>query len=158
VIEVADVIQIGARNMQNYTLLAEAGRAGVPVLLKRGLAATLEELLMAVSTCSEGNEDTCERDPTFETATLHPDPMAVPVPAASHLPVVATRATRRARPRAAASPPPQPRRGRIIVEVHYDPEAAICDGPQAVPADEFAAYVEQVQRVAAVVGNELSAL
>ena len=92
--EVADVVQIGARNMQNYTLLSEIGRAGIPVLLKRGLSATLEELLMAAEyVLKEGNERVmlCERGiRTFETAyrfTL--DLMAVPVlKQLSHLPVV----------------------------------------------------------------------
>ena len=94
VLEVADVIQIGARNMQNYSLLAEVGRAGRPVLLKRGLSATLEELLMAAEyILKEGNESVmlCERGiRTFETAyrfTL--DLMAVPVlKELSHLPVI----------------------------------------------------------------------
>ena len=92
--EVADVVQIGARNMQNYTLLSEIGRAGIPVPLKRGLSATLEELLMAAEyVLKEGNEQVmlCERGiRTFETAyrfTL--DLMAVPVlKQLSHLPVV----------------------------------------------------------------------
>ena len=94
VLEVADVIQVGARNMQNYTLLTEIGRAGRPVLLKRGLSATLEELLMAAEyILKEGNEDVmlCERGiRTFETAyrfTL--DLMAVPVlKELTHLPVI----------------------------------------------------------------------
>ena len=94
VAEVADVIQLGARNMQNYTLLTEVGRAGIPVLLKRGLSATLEELLMAAEyVLKEGNEDVmlCERGiRTFETGyrfTL--DLMAVPVlKELTHLPVV----------------------------------------------------------------------
>ena len=94
VLEVADVIQIGARNMQNYTLLAEIGRTGSPVLLKRGLSATLEELLMAAEyVLKEGNPNVmlCERGiRTFETAyrfTL--DLMAVPVlKELTHLPVI----------------------------------------------------------------------
>jgi 3-deoxy-7-phosphoheptulonate synthase len=94
VLEVADVIQIGARNMQNYPLLSELGRAGRPVLLKRGLAATLDELLMAAEyILKEGNPSVmlCERGiRTFETAyrfTL--DLMAVPVlKELSHLPVI----------------------------------------------------------------------
>ena len=94
VLEVADVIQIGARNMQNYTLLSEVGRAGRPVLIKRGLSSTLEELLMAAEyMLKEGNEDVmlCERGiRTFETAyrfTL--DLMAVPVlKELTHLPVI----------------------------------------------------------------------
>src|ERR671936_1081969 len=94
VLEVADVVQIGARNMQNYTLLAELGRAGRAVLLKRGLAATLEELLMAAEyILKEGNEDVilCERGiRTFETATRFTlDLGAVPyLKLHTHLPVI----------------------------------------------------------------------
>ena len=102
VLEVADVIQVGARNMQNYSLLAEIGRSGRAVLIKRGLAATLEELLMAAEyVLKEGNEDVilCERGiRTFETATRFTlDIMAIPVlKQMSHLPVVVDRATPRA--------------------------------------------------------------
>ena len=110
VLEVADVIQVGARNMQNYSLLAEIGRSGRAVLLKRGLAATLEELLMAAEyVLKEGNEDVilCERGiRTFETATRFTlDIMAIPVlKQLSHLPVVVdpSHAAGPARPRAAA--------------------------------------------------------
>jgi 3-deoxy-7-phosphoheptulonate synthase len=167
VLEVADVIQIGARSMQNYSLLAELGRAGRPVLLKRGLAATLEELLMSAEyILKEGNEDVilCERGiRTFETATRFTlDIMAVPVlKQMSHLPVVVDpshAAGRRDLVLPLSLAAAAAGADGIIVEVHHNPEAAICDGPQAVPADEFAEYAEQVQRVAAVVGNELSAL
>ena len=167
VLEVADVIQIGARNMQNYALLAELGCAGRPVLLKRGLAATLEELLMAAEyILKEGNEEVilCERGiRTFETATRFTlDIMAVPVlRQLTHLPVVVDpshAAGRRDLVLPLSLAAAAVGADGIIVEVHHDPEAAICDGPQAVPADEFSEYAEQVQRVAAVVGNELSAL
>jgi 3-deoxy-7-phosphoheptulonate synthase len=167
VLEVADVIQIGARSMQNYTLLSELGRAGRPVLLKRGLSATLEELLMAAEyILKEGNEDVilCERGiRTFETATRFTlDIMAVPeLKELSHLPEVVDpshAAGRRDLVEPLSLAAAAAGADGIIVEVHNDPEAAICDGPQAVPADEFAAYAEQLQRVAAIVGNELSAL
>jgi 3-deoxy-7-phosphoheptulonate synthase len=167
VLEVADVIQIGARNMQNYSLLAELGRAGRPVLLKRGLAATLEELLMAAEyILKEGNENVilCERGiRTFETATRFTlDIMAVPVlKQMSHLPVIVDpshAAGRRDLVLPLSLAAAAAGADGIIVEVHNDPETAICDGPQAVPADDFADFAEQVQRVAAVVGNELSAL
>ncbi len=167
ILEVADVIQIGARNMQNYSLLAELGRAGRPVLLKRGLAATLEELLMAAEyILKEGNEDVilCERGiRTFETATRFTlDIMAVPVlKQLSHLPVIVDpshAAGRRDLVLPLSLAAAAAGADGIIVEVHHNPETAICDGPQAVPADDFAEYAEQVQRVAAVVGNELSAL
>jgi 3-deoxy-7-phosphoheptulonate synthase len=167
VLEVADVIQIGARNMQNYSLLSELGRAGRPVLLKRGLSATLEELLMAAEyILKEGNEDVilCERGiRTFETATRFTlDIMAVPVlKQLSHLPVVVDpshAAGRRDLVLPLSLAAAAAGADGVIVEVHTNPDAAICDGPQAIPADEFAEYAEQLQRVAAVVGNELSAL
>jgi len=167
VLEVADVIQIGARSMQNYSLLSELGRAGRPVLLKRGLSATLEELLMAAEyILKEGNEDVilCERGiRTFETATRFTlDIMAVPVlKELSHLPVVVDpshAAGRRDLVGPLSLAAAAAGADGIIVEVHNDPETAICDGPQAVPADDFAEYAEQLQRVAAIVGNELSAL
>jgi 3-deoxy-7-phosphoheptulonate synthase len=167
VLEVADVIQVGARNMQNYTLLAEIGRSGRAVLLKRGLSATLEELLMAAEyILKEGNDDVilCERGiRTFETATRFTlDIMAVPVlKQLTHLPVVVDpshAAGRRDLVLPLSLAAAAAGADGIIVEVHHDPEAAICDGPQAVPADDFPAYVEQVQRVTEVVGKELSAL
>jgi 3-deoxy-7-phosphoheptulonate synthase len=167
VLEVADVIQVGARNMQNYTLLAEIGRSGRAVLLKRGLSATLEELLMAAEyILKEGNGDVilCERGiRTFETATRFTlDIMAVPVlKQLTHLPVVVDpshAAGRRDLVLPLSLAAAAAGADGIIVEVHHDPEAAICDGPQAVPADDFPAYVEQVQRVTEVVGKELSAL
>ena len=167
VLEVADVIQVGARNMQNYTLLAEIGRSGRAVLLKRGLSATLEELLMAAEyILKEGNGDVilCERGiRTFETATRFTlDIMAVPVlKQLTHLPVVVDpshAAGRRDLVLPLSLAAAAAGADGIIVEVHHDPETAICDGPQAVPADDFPAYVEQVQRVTEVVGKELSAL
>ena len=156
VLEVADVIQIGARNMQNYPLLTEIGRSGRPVLLKRGLSATLEELLMAAEyVLKEGNENVmlCERGiRTFETAyrfTL--DLTAVPVlKELTHLPVIVdpSHAAGPARPRRAAVA--RRRRGRAPTASSSrstrDPEEAICDGPQALVADDFAAYAEQVER------------
>jgi 3-deoxy-7-phosphoheptulonate synthase len=165
VLEVADVIQIGARNMQNFSLLAEVGRSGCPALLKRGLSSTLEELLMAAEyILKEGNESVilCERGiRTFETAyrfTL--DLTAVPVlKQLSHLPVVVDPSHAAGRrdlvvplSLAAAAVGAD----GIIVEVHPRPEEAICDGPQALVADEFADYVERVQAAASVAGKALS--
>ena len=165
VLEVADVIQIGARNMQNYTLLAEVGRSGCPVLLKRGLSATLEELLMAAEyILKEGNERVilCERGiRTFETAyrfTL--DLMAVPVlRQLSHLPVVVDpshAAGRRDLVTPLSLAAAAAGADGIIVEVHPNPEEAICDGPQALRADEFAEYASLVERAAAVAGKAFS--
>jgi 3-deoxy-7-phosphoheptulonate synthase len=165
VLEVADVIQVGARNMQNYSLLAEIGRSGRPVLLKRGLAAQVEELLMAAEyVLKEGNDQVmlCERGiRTFETATRFTlDIMAIPVlKELSHLPVVVDPSHAAGKHElvlplslAAAAAGAD----GIIVEVHHEPEAAICDGPQAVPADSFRDYVDQVERIAEIVGKEMS--
>jgi 3-deoxy-7-phosphoheptulonate synthase len=165
VLEVADVIQIGARNMQNFTLLAEIGRSGVPALLKRGLSSTLEELLMAAEyILKEGNESVmlCERGiRTFETAyrfTL--DLMAVPVlKELSHLPVIVDpshAAGRRDLVMPLSLAAAAAGADGIIVEVHPRPEEAICDGPQQLVADEFGEYLERVQAAAAVAGKALS--
>jgi 3-deoxy-7-phosphoheptulonate synthase len=167
VLEVADVVQLGARNMQNYTLLTELGRSGRPVLLKRGLSSTLEELLMAAEyVLKEGNEAVmlCERGiRTFETAyrfTL--DLMAVPVlKELTHLPVVVAPSHAAGRRdlvtpmslAAAASGA-----DGIIVETHSDPDQAICDGPQQVRAGEFADYLRQVEQAAALAGKETQAV
>ena len=163
VLEVADVLQIGARNMQNYTLLTEIGRSGRPVLLKRGLSATLEELLMAAEyVLKEGNADVmlCERGiRTFETAyrfTL--DLMAVPVlKEQTHLPVIVDpshAAGRRDLVLPLSLAAAAAGADGVIVEVHPDPEQAICDGPQALHADGFADYVRQVEQAAALAGKE----
>jgi 3-deoxy-7-phosphoheptulonate synthase len=165
VAEVADVIQIGARSMQNYTLLSEAGRTGIPVLLKRGLSSTLEELLMAAEyVLKEGNENVmlCERGiRTFETAyrfTL--DLLAVPaLHELTHLPVIVDpshAAGRRDWVKPMSLAAAAAGADGIIVEVHNQPEEAICDGPQAVPTEDFAGYAEQLRLVAEVAGKELS--
>ena len=166
VLEVADVIQVGARNMQNYTLLTEIGRSGRPALLKRGLSATLEELLMAAEyILKEGNPNVllCERGiRTFEPAYRYTlDLTAVPVlKELSHLPVIVDpshAAGRRALVLPLSLAAAAAGADGIIVEVHPKPEEAICDGPQALASDGFAEYVEQVERAAAVAGKVLSA-
>jgi 3-deoxy-7-phosphoheptulonate synthase len=165
VLEVADVIQIGARNMQNYVLLTEIGRSGRPALLKRGLSATLEELLMAAEyILKEGNERVmlCERGiRTHETAyrfTL--DLLAIPVlNELSHLPVIVDpshAAGRRDWVQPMSLAAAAAGADGIIVEVHNEPEEAICDGPQAIPTEVFAEYAEQLQRVAELAGKEVS--
>ena len=167
VLEVADVIQIGARNMQNYPLLAEIGRSGRPALLKRGLSSTLDELLMAAEyILKEGNPNVmlCERGiRTFETAyrfTL--DLMAVPVlKELSHLPVIVDpshAAGRRDLVLPLSLAAAAVGADGIIVEVHPNPDEAICDGPQALRADGFAEYTIAVQRAAALAGKALSAV
>jgi 3-deoxy-7-phosphoheptulonate synthase len=162
VLEVADVIQIGARNMQNYALLSEVGRSQCPVLIKRGLSSTLDELLMAAEyVLKEGNPNVllCERGiRTFETAyrfTL--DLTAVPVlKELSHLPVIVDPSHAPGRrdlveplSLAAAAAGAD----GIIVEVHPQPEEAICDGPQQLRTEGFAEYARKVEAVAAVAGK-----
>jgi 3-deoxy-7-phosphoheptulonate synthase len=160
--EVADVVQIGARNMQNYTLLTEVGRSGLPVMIKRGLSSTLEELLMSAEyVLKEGNENVmlCERGiRTFETAyrfTL--DITAIPVlKELSHLPVIVDPSHAPGRrdwvqplSLAAAAAGAD----GIIVETHPEPDEAICDGPQQIPADAFADYAQRVFRAAELAGK-----
>jgi len=165
VLEVADVVQIGARNMQNYPLLAEIGRSGRPALLKRGLSSTLDELLMAAEyILKEGNPNVmlCERGiRTFETAyrfTL--DLMAVPVlKELSHLPVIVDpshAAGRRDLVTPLSLAAAAVGADGIIVEVHPNPDEAICDGPQALRTADFAEYALAVERAAALAGKALS--
>ena len=165
VADVVDVIQVGARNMQNYALLEVVGKLGKPVLLKRGLSSTLEELLMAADyVLKEGNERVilCERGiRTFETAmrfTL--DVGAVPwLKLHTHLPVIvdpshAAGDRRLVAPlaRAAAAVGAD----GIIVEVAEDPDAAWCDGPQQLHARDFGAFARSVAEHAALEGKQLS--
>ncbi len=165
VLEVADVIQLGARNMQNYTLLTEVGRAGRPVLLKRGLSATLDELLMSAEyILKEGNTDVmlCERGiRTYETGyrfTL--DLMAVPVlKELTHLPVIVDpshAAGRRDLVPALSMAAAAAGADGVVVEVHPDPENAICDGPQQLRSEDFASYLRRMEQVAEIAGKELA--
>src|SRR5580692_8608991 len=167
VLEVADVIQVGARNMANFPLLTEIGRSGRPVLLKRGLSSTLDELLMAAEyVLKEGNPNVmlCERGiRTFETAyrfTL--DLMAVPVlKELSHLPVIVDpshAAGRRDLVTPLSLAAAAVGADGIIVEVHPNPEEAICDGPQQLRAADFAEYARAVERATALAGKALSAV
>jgi 3-deoxy-7-phosphoheptulonate synthase len=164
-LEVVDVIQVGARNMQNYPLLAEIGRCGRPALLKRGLSSTLEELLMAAEyILKEGNPNVmlCERGiRTFETAyrfTL--DLTAIPVlKEMTHLPVIVDpshAAGRRALVEPLSLAAAAAGADGIIVEVHPHPEEAICDGPQQLYAADFAEYAAKVEQAAALAGKALS--
>jgi 3-deoxy-7-phosphoheptulonate synthase len=163
--EHADVVQIGARNMQNYALLEVAGRLGKPVLLKRGLSSSLEELLQAADyVLKEGEERVvlCERGiRTFETATRFTlDLGAIPwLKLHTHLPVIvdpshASGDRRLVEPlsRAAAAVGAD----GIIVEVHDHPEEALCDGPQALGTATFDAYVTGVAAHAGLVGRRLA--
>jgi 3-deoxy-7-phosphoheptulonate synthase len=163
--EAVDVVQVGARNMQNYGLLEVVGKLGKPVLLKRGLSSTLDELLMAADyVLKEGNERVilCERGiRTFETAmrfTL--DLGAVPwLKLHTHLPVIvdpshASGDRRLVAPlaRAAAAVGAD----GIIVEVAEDPEAALCDGPQQLYARDFASFAADVAAHAGLLGKRLA--
>jgi 3-deoxy-7-phosphoheptulonate synthase len=163
--ECADVVQIGARNMQNYGLLEIAGQLGKPVLLKRGLSSTVEELLMAADyVLKEGNEAVilCERGiRTFETATRFTlDLSSVPwLKLHTHLPVIvdpshAAGDRRLVAPlsRAAAAVGAD----GIIVEIAEDPELALCDGPQQLAASDFAAYAQDVAAHAELTGKRLA--
>jgi len=162
VVEVADVIQIGARNVQNFDLLREAGRTGLAVLLKRGMASTIEEwLLSAEYIAREGNSRVilCERGiRTFEPATRATlDISAVPVvKSLSSLPVIVDpshAAGKReyilplARAAVAAGA------DGLIVEIHPTPEHALCDGPQALHAETFGEWVAEVRRIIDVMGK-----
>ena len=162
VAEVADVIQIGARNMQNYALLEVAGRLGKPVLLKRGLSCTLEELLMAADyILKEGNGNVmlCERGiRTFETATRFTlDLGAVPyLKLHTHLPVIVDpshAAGDRRLVEALACGAAAVGADGIIVEVHEDPEEAMCDGPQQLHTRDFPRFAQRVLATAALNGR-----
>ena len=161
----ADVIQIGARNMQNYALLEVAGKLGKPVLLKRGLSSSLDELLMAADyILKEGNPNVmlCERGiRTFETATRFTlDLVGDPVAEAAHAPARDRRPQPRVRRpparRAAGAAAAAVGADGIIVEVHQDPEVALCDGPQALYARDFAGFAERVSAHAGLEGRSLS--
>jgi 3-deoxy-7-phosphoheptulonate synthase len=162
----ADVIQIGARNMQNFSLLKRAGRARKPVLLKRGISATLEEFLMAAEyIMSEGNYNIvlCERGiRTFADHTRNTLDLSI-VPAVqrlSHLPIIVdpshgTGKRNKVTPlsRAAIAVGAD----GLIVEVHHDPDRALSDGMQSLYPDQFDALMQQVRQIAAVLGRNIPA-
>ncbi len=158
----SDVLQIGARNMQNYPLLHAAGESQHPVLLKRGIAATIDELLMAAEyILSHGNRRVmlCERGiRTFETATRNTtDINAIPVlKALTHLPVIldpshSTGHTEYVIPVARAGIAAGA--DGLIVEVHCHPEEALSDGGQSLRPEQFAQMVHQVRQIAQAVGR-----
>src|SRR3954462_7592663 len=164
VLDAADVIQIGARNMQNFMLLAEVGRADKPVLLKRGPSASVEELLMAAEyVAREGNERIvlCERGiKTFEQTTRYTlDLGSVAVlKRETHLPVIVDpshAAGRRDLVLPLARAAVAVGADGIIVESHPRPEEALCDGPQQIPAAEFGAFADEVRALVALMGKEI---
>ncbi len=164
VAEWADVVQIGARNMQNFSLLKKAGRLRKPVLLKRGLSATLEEFLMAAEyVMSEGNYEVilCERGVrTFSDHARNTLDLSI-VPAlqrVSHLPLLVdpSHGTGRrdsvlpmARAAVAAGA------DGVMVEVHNHPESALSDGPQSIYPEQFASMMVELEQLAPIVGRTL---
>lgn len=163
-LEAVDVIQIGARNMQNFDLLKKVGRTNKPILLKRGLSATVEEWLMSAEyIMSEGNPHVilCERGiRTFETYTRNTlDLSAVlAVKLLSHLPVVVdpSHACGRAwMVEGMAMAAVAAGADGLLIEVHNDPANALCDGAQSITPEQFEALMGKVRSVAACVGREV---
>ncbi|TLM98489.1 3-deoxy-7-phosphoheptulonate synthase, partial [bacterium] len=159
-----DIIQIGARNMQNFMLLRQVGKSGKPVLLKRGLSATIEEWLMAAEyIMAEGNYNIilCERGiRTFETYTRNTlDLSAVPlIKRLSHLPVIvdpshATGEWRLVPPLAKGAVAVGA--DGLLIEVHPDPAKALCDGPQSLTPERFTELMRELHTVAGAVGRNL---
>jgi 3-deoxy-7-phosphoheptulonate synthase len=164
VVETADVIQIGARNMQNFLLLSEVGRAQKPVLLKRAPSASVEELLMAAEyVVKEGNAQVmlCERGiRTFERSTRYTlDIGAIPVlKQETHLPVIVDpshAAGRRDLVPALARAAVAAGADGIIVEAHPAPDEALCDGPQLLPTAEFGRFADEIRSLVALMGKEI---
>ena len=165
VAEYADIVQIGARNMQNYSLLRYAGRIGKPILLKRGISATITELLLSAEyILAEGNAQVilCERGIRgFDTATRFVfDLTAIPlVQKLSHLPIVAdpshatglrAKVTPMARAAIAAGA------DGLLVEVHPAPDRALSDGAQSLDPDQFSDLMRQCRAIADVIGRRLA--
>ena len=160
----ADILQIGSRNMQNYSLLEEVGRCRKPVLLKRGMSSTIEELLFAAEYVMKGGNSSvmfCERGiRTFETSSRNTmDLNAVPMlKRISHLPVIVDPShgtghwwmvppLSKAAIAAGAD--------GLLVEVHCDPQKALSDGPQTLRPDRFDQMMRELRRVALAIGAEL---
>ncbi len=163
-VEDVDVIQIGARNMQNFDLLKELGKTKTPILLKRGLSATIEEWLMSAEyIMAGGNENVilCERGiRTYETYTRNTlDLSAIPaVKKLSHLPVIvdpshATGKYWMVEPLAKAAVAVGA--DGLIIEVHNDPENALCDGAQSIKPSKFEKLVNELKPIAQAVGREI---
>lgn len=165
VAEVADIIQVGARNMQNYSLLKKVGRLGKPVLLKRGLSATIQELLLSAEyILAEGNPHVilCERGVRgFDSATRNLfDLSAVPVvKVASHLPIIADPShgtghrdmvIPMARAAVAAGA------DGLLVEVHPNPDRALSDGAQSLYPDQFARLMQEIRLIADAIGRRIA--
>ena len=163
-VEDVDVIQVGARNMQNFELLKELGKTDKPILLKRGLSATIEEWLMSAEYIMAGGNDNvilCERGiRTFENYTRNTlDLSAIPaVKKLSHLPVVvdpshAAGMWWMVEPLAKAAVAVGA--DGLIIEVHNDPEHALCDGAQSLKPERFGRLMQDLKIIAGAVGREL---
>lgn len=160
----ADILQIGSRNMQNYPLLKEVGMLRKPVLLKRGMMATIEEFLLAAEyILNQGNDQVilCERGiRTFETSTRNTlDLSAVPMlKHLCHLPVIVDPSHgtgHRWMVPAMAKAAIAAGADGLIMEVHYKPEEALCDGQQSLSPDEFARLMVDLTKIAKAVGREI---
>lgn len=163
-VEDVDVIQVGARNMQNFELLKELGKTDKPILLKRGLSATIEEWLMSAEYIMAGGNDNvilCERGiRTFETYTRNTlDLSAIPaVKKLSHLPIVidpshASGMWWMVEPMAKAAIAAGA--DGLIIEVHNDPEHALCDGAQSLKPERFAHLMGELKGIAQIIGREM---
>jgi 3-deoxy-7-phosphoheptulonate synthase len=165
VAEYADILQVGARNMQNYTLLRELGKLRKPVLLKRGISATIEELLLSAEyILAGGNYDVilCERGiRTFETYTRNTmDISAIPVvKSLSHLPIVADPSHgtgRRDKVAPMARAAVAAGADGLLLEVHPDPDHALSDGAQSLRPEQFQELMAQLRIIAPAVGRRIS--
>lgn len=164
VAEYADILQIGSRNMQNYPLLKEVGLLRKPILLKRGMMATIEEFLLAAEyILNQGNDQVilCERGiRTFETTTRNTlDLSAIPMlKRLCHLPVIVDPShgtgLRWMVPAMAKAAVAVGADG-LIMEVHYQPEIALCDGQQSLSTDEFTRLVSDLKKVALAIGRDI---
>ena len=159
-----DILQVGARNMQNFNLLTAVGQVRKPVLLKRGMSATIQEWLLASEyIMSGGNYDVifCERGiRTFETYTRNTlDISAIPVlQKLSHLPVIADPSHavgRRDKVMPLARAIVAAGADGVLIEVHHDPEKAVCDGPQSLYPDQFAKLMDELRIIVPAVGRSL---
>lgn len=163
--EHADMIQLGARNMQNFVLLTEVGKTDKPVLLKRGMSATVKDLLMSaeyIMAQGDSNVVLCERGVKgFDPATRNTfDVAAVPqVHELSHLPIIVDPSHATGRPElipACALAGVAAGADGVHIEVHNKPEEAMSDGPQALLPDQYAELMGQIRKLAAVMGKRLS--
>ena len=163
-VEYVDILQVGARNMQNYNLLSELGKLRKPVLLKRGMSATIEEWLLATEYLLAGGNYSvilCERGiRTFETYTRNTlDISAIPVvQKLSHLPIVADpshASGRRDKVMPLARASVAAGADGLLIEVHHEPENARCDGPQSLYPDQFARLMDELRIIVPAVGRTL---